>query len=162
MEPATCHNNSNILLKRFSAHVEVGTCKASLVPPKQSVSRIGMRSSDADKRQSRTATACHALQNVWPWLYSDVEDRRLFTALQSQLRFITKFIDNGSAAMYRLESELLAAACTDPSSHMENQLVLPLLRDRINAAADDLSKAQAENQDANRVRLCAALAINRL
>lgn len=76
--------------------------------------------------------------------------------------FMTKFVDDGKAAMYHLESELLAAACTDPSSDIERQLILPLLQDRINAAAHDLNRAQAENQDANRVRLYAPSPIDQL
>ena len=99
---------------------------------------------------------CHCfygcLQNVWPWLYDDKEDRRLFTALQSQLKFMTKFMEDGHVAIRHLEDELVFAACSDPSAHVEKQLVLPLLQQRIRAAAEDFAKAEAENQDANRVR----------
>ena len=97
-------------------------------------------------------STCSAVQHVWPWLYDDAEDRRLFTALQSQLKFIHEFVQSGSAALHHLESELVAAACTDPSVEMEKQLVLPLIRDRIHAAAKDVSRAQDQDQSENTVR----------
>ena len=93
------------------------------------------------------------MQHVWPWLYDDAEDRRLFTALQSQLKFITKFSEDGIAALHHLEFELLAAACNDPSAEMEKQLVLPLIRERINAAAEDFYRAQDVNRGADMVRV---------
>lgn len=95
------------------------------------------------------------LQHVWPWLYDDAEDRALFSALQSQMKFMKKFIEDGGAALHHLESELVSAACTDPSEEVEKLLVLPLIRARVTAAAEAHNRAQAENQSANRVRLLA-------
>lgn len=91
---------------------------------------------------------------MWPWLYDDEEDRRLFTALQSQLKFIKDFVESGCAAVHHLESALLGAACSDPTVAMEKQLVLPLIRDRIHAAAKDVSRAQDQDQSENTVRTC--------
>ena len=104
------------------------------------------------------------MQDVWPWLFDDEEDRRLFKALQSQLMYITKQQEGASAAMYHLEAELVAAACHDPGSLIERKLVLPLIQQRINEAADAAAQQQAENQDVNKVsvyRMCVAtLAVN--
>lgn len=94
------------------------------------------------------------MQHVWPWLYDDEEDRRLFTALQSQLKFIEEFTRSGFEALHHLESELVAAACTDPSVELEKQLVLPLIRERIHAAAKDFNRAQDQDQSENTVRTC--------
>ena len=91
---------------------------------------------------------------MWPWLYDDAEDRRLFTALQSQLKSIKEFVQSGSAALHHLESELVAAACTDPSVKMEKQLVLPLIRARIHAAAQNFNRAQDQDQSEKTVRSC--------
>ena len=91
---------------------------------------------------------------MWPWLYDDEEDRRLFTALQSQLKFIEEFTRSGFEALHHLESELVAAACTDPSVELEKQLVLPLIRERIHAAAKDFNRAQDQDQSENTVRTC--------
>lgn len=91
---------------------------------------------------------------MWPWLYDDVEDRRLFTALQSQLKFSKEFAKDGYVALHHLEAELVAAACTDPSVEVEKQLVLPLFRDRIHAAAKDLNRAQDQDDSENTVGFC--------
>ena len=95
------------------------------------------------------------LQHVWPWLYDDAEDRSIFAALQSQMRFMKQFIEDGQAALHHLEAEVVNAACTDPSEELEKHLVLPLIRERITAAALNYNRAQAENQSANRVGLLA-------
>lgn len=93
------------------------------------------------------------LQHVWPWLYDEGEDRSIFLALQFQLRFMKEFIQDGHAAFHHLEAEVVNAVCTDPSEELEKHLVLPLIRERIVAAAADHYRAQAENQSADRVRL---------
>lgn len=98
---------------------------------------------------------------MWPWLYDDAEDRRVFTALQSQLKFIKEFTENGVAALHHLEAELVTAACTDPSVEMEKQLVLPLIRERIHAAAEDLNRAQDQDQSENTVRTCVLCVLDR-
>lgn len=93
------------------------------------------------------------MQHVWPWLYDDAEDRSIFSALQSQLRFMKEFIEDGHAALHHLEAEVVNAVCKDPSEELEKHLVLPLIRERIAAAAADHYQAQAESQSADRVRL---------
>ncbi|DBB01104.1 TPA: hypothetical protein ACH3X1_000996 [Trebouxia sp. C0004] len=42
-------------------------------------------------------------QNVWPWLFDEAEDRRIFTGLQLQLKHITNQQEGGSTAVYHLE-----------------------------------------------------------
>lgn len=63
-------------------------------------------------------------------------------ALQSQLKYIKDYKKDAYVALHHLETELCAAACTDPSIDIEKQLVLPLIRDQIHAAAKDLHTAQ--------------------
>ncbi|KAL3141196.1 hypothetical protein ABBQ38_003536 [Trebouxia sp. C0009 RCD-2024] len=89
-------------------------------------------------------------KHVWPWLYDEGEDRSIFLALQFQLRFMKEFIQDGHAAFHHLEAEVVNAVCTDPSEELEKHLVLPLIRERIVAAAADHYRAQAENQSADR------------
>ncbi len=97
------------------------------------------------------------VQNVWPWLFDEAEDRKIFSALQFQLKHITKQQEGASAAVYHLECSLIAAACHDPGRVIERRLVLPLLHQRINAAAKAAAQVQAENQDTNKVGLCRRL-----
>ena len=89
----------------------------------------------------------YCLQDVWPALFDDVEDRNMYTALQSQLKYITKMQQRASPALRVLETELISGACHDPGAVIESELVLPLIRERIDAAAQE----QAENQSANKV-----------
>ena len=56
-------------------------------------------------------------------------------------------------ALHHLEAELVAAACTDPTHDIEKQLVLPLMRDQIHAAAKDLNTAQ-DQVTSRSARLC--------
>ena len=70
-------------------------------------------------------SAWFAVQHVWHWLYDGAEDRRIFRALQSQLKYTKEYMKDGYAALHHLEAELVAAACTDPSVDIEKQLVLP-------------------------------------
>ena len=99
-------------------------------------------------------SAWFAVQHVWPWLYDDAEDRRIFTALQSQLKFIKDFAKDGYVVLHHLEAELVAAACTDPSVEVEKQLVLPLMRDHIHAAAEDFNRVQDQDDFENTVGSC--------
>ena len=97
------------------------------------------------------------VQNVWPWLFDEAEDRKTFSALQSQLKYINNQKEGASAAVYHLECSMVAAACHDPGRAIERWLVLPHLHQRITAAAEAAAQVQAENQDINKVRLCRRL-----
>ncbi len=97
------------------------------------------------------------VQNVWPWLFDEAEDRKIFSALQSQLKYINNQKEGASAAVYHLECSMIAAACHDPGRVIERRLVLPLLHRRISAAAEAAAQVQAENQDINKVGLCRRL-----
>lgn len=97
------------------------------------------------------------VQNVWPWLFDEAEDRKTFWALQSQLKYINNQKEGASAAVYHLECSMIAAACHDPGRVIERRLVLPLLHQRISAAAEAAAQVQAENQDINQVGLCRRL-----
>lgn len=102
----------------------------------------------------------NCVQNIWPWLFDEAEDRKIFTALQLQLKYITNQKEGASAAVYHLECSMIAAACHDPGRIIEKQLVLPLLHQRISAAAKAAAQVQAENQDANKVGLCRRLRLS--
>ncbi len=97
------------------------------------------------------------VQNVWPWLFDEAEDRKTFWALQSQLKYINNQKEGASAAVYHLECSMIAAACHDPGRVIERRLVLPLLHQHISAAAEAAAQVQAENQDINKVGLCRRL-----
>ena len=97
------------------------------------------------------------VQNVWPWLFDEAEGRKIFSALQLQLKYITDQKEGASAAVHHLECSMIAAACHDPGRVIERRLVLPLLRQRISAAAKAAAQVQAENQDTNKVGLCRRL-----
>ena len=59
-------------------------------------------------RDADHCSAWLAVQHVWPWLYDNAEDRKLFTALQSQLKFIKEYAKDGYVALHHLEAELVA------------------------------------------------------
>ncbi|KAL0039198.1 hypothetical protein WJX77_011157 [Trebouxia sp. C0004] len=85
-------------------------------------------------------------QNVWPWLFDEAEDRRIFTGLQLQLKHITNQQEGGSTAVYHLECSLLAAACHDPGRVIEKRLVVPLLHQRISAAAKAAAQGSLDSK----------------
>ena len=64
-------------------------------------------------------------------LYTDKDDREIFSTIQDQLRRIDKRLEDGRAALQPLEMSLINVACDDPGAAIGAQLVLPLLQVRI-------------------------------
>ena len=67
-------------------------------------------------------------QDVRRQLYSDKDDREIFSTIQDQLRRIDKLLEDGRAALQHLEMALINVACDDPGAAIGAQLVLPLLQ----------------------------------
>lgn len=67
-------------------------------------------------------------QDVRRQLYSDKDDREIFSTIQDQLRRIDKRLEDGRAALQHLEMALINVACDDPGAAIGAQLVLPLLQ----------------------------------
>lgn len=61
-------------------------------------------------------------------LYTDKDDREIFSTIQDQLRRIEKRMEDGRAALQHLEMALINVACDDPGAAIGAQLVLPLLQ----------------------------------
>lgn len=77
-----------------------------------------------------------ALQNLWPKLMTDKDEAKVYRALQAELEDLEGLVLEGRAALPLLEELLIRAACDDPGPVIMNQVVLPLLQQRLTAQAE--------------------------
>lgn len=78
---------------------------------------------------------CTSSQEVRRQLYSDKDDRAIFSTIQGQLRNVEKRLEEGRAALQHLEMGLINVACDDPGAAIGAHLALPLLQERLDAQA---------------------------
>ena len=76
------------------------------------------------------------MQNMWPKLMTDQDEAKLYRALQAELKDLEGIIAEGCAALPLLEGQLMRAACDDPGPLIMDQVVLPLLQQRLTAKAE--------------------------
>lgn len=67
---------------------------------------------------------------------TDKDEAKLYRALQAELEDLEGFIAEGRAALPLLEGQLMRAACDDPGPLIMDQVVLPLLQQRLIAKAE--------------------------
>ncbi|WIA33521.1 hypothetical protein OEZ86_006646 [Tetradesmus obliquus] len=77
----------------------------------------------------------HFHKDVRKQLYSDVDDRAFFDRIKTALKAIEGRLEEGRVALQHLELMLTNVACDDPGAAIGSQLVLPLLQERLDAAA---------------------------
>lgn len=86
------------------------------------------------------------MQNLWPKLMTDKEEAKLFRALQAELEDLEGLVAEGCAALPLLEGQLMRAACDDPGPLIMDQVVLPLLQQRLTAKAEAFNASGKPSQ----------------
>ncbi|KAL3139141.1 hypothetical protein ABBQ32_005927 [Trebouxia sp. C0010 RCD-2024] len=84
--------------------------------------------------------------NLWPQLMTDKDDANLYRALQAELEHLEGMVAEGCAALPLLEAKLMSAACHDPGPLIMDQVVLPLLQQRLTAKAEALHVSGSTSQ----------------
>lgn len=80
------------------------------------------------------------LQDIRRQLYTDEDDRTIFGWIQSEVRSVEQRLENGRAVLQHLEMQLINVACDDPGATVGTQLVLPMLRERLDAKAHEFAE----------------------
>ncbi len=75
------------------------------------------------------------LQETYTQLSSEKEDEDVRKQLVDTLKEQKKIMDAGSAVLPHLEWVVVNRACSDPGASVVNNLVLPIVRERIEIAA---------------------------
>ena len=77
------------------------------------------------------------LQEVHPRLFSDEDDRRLCTQIIHDIKALTAVTEAGSAILPHLEMLVVDRTCNDPGRRVVNELLLPLIRERLERLAEE-------------------------
>lgn len=77
----------------------------------------------------------HFHKDVRKQLYSEDDDRSFFNRIKDALKSTEARLEEGRVALQHLEMFLLNVACDDPGAAIGTQLVLPMLQERLDAAA---------------------------
>ncbi|KAL0047738.1 hypothetical protein WJX82_010767 [Trebouxia sp. C0006] len=74
---------------------------------------------------------------IWPKLCTDQQEAKAYKASEAQLKHLEDLLAEGCAALPLLEAQLCNAACSDPGVVIMDEVLLPLLRQRLTTLADD-------------------------
>jgi hypothetical protein len=77
----------------------------------------------------------HFHKDVRKQLYSGDDDVSFFNRIKDALKSTEARLEEGRVALQHLEMFLLNVACDDPGAAIGTQLVLPMLQERLDAAA---------------------------
>lgn len=83
------------------------------------------------------ATCLSHSQAVWPKLCTEQEGAKAYKASEAQLKHLEDLLAEGCAALPLLEAQLCNAACSDLEGVLMDEILLPLLRQRLKTLADD-------------------------
>ena len=111
------------------------------------------RLEQASHRPGKRALTKLGWQDVRRQLYSDKDDREIFTTIQDQLRRIDKQLEDGRAALQHLEMALINVACDDPGAAIGGHLILPLLQERLDGKALDFADRRAVEAEEDIIRM---------
>jgi len=73
------------------------------------------------------------LQKLWPKLCKPEKAQAVLEAMQAQQKQVVKQFQEGCAVLPLLEAHMVEAACDDPGALIVPHLVLPLLREHLEA-----------------------------
>ncbi len=76
-------------------------------------------------------------QAIWPKLCTDQQEAKAYKASEAQLKHLEDLLAEGCAALPLLEAQLCNAACSDVGGVIMDEVLLPLLRQRLTTLADD-------------------------
>lgn len=83
-------------------------------------------------------------QAIWPKLCTDQQEAKAYKAAEAQLKHLEDLLAEGCAALPLLEAQLCNAACSDPGGVIIDEVLLPLLRQRLTTLADDFCAAHPQ------------------
>lgn len=83
-------------------------------------------------------------QAIWPKLCTDQQEAKAYKASEAQLKHLEDLLAEGCAALPLLEAQLCNAACSDPGGVIIDEVLLPLLRQRLTTLADDFCAAHPQ------------------
>jgi hypothetical protein len=95
----------------------------------------------------------HFTKDVRKQLYTDADDRAFFDRVKAELRAAEQRLAEGAAALLHLEAALGYVACDDPGAAVGASLVLPMLQERLDAAAAEFAARRAEEAEAEVIRM---------
>ncbi|KAL0024964.1 hypothetical protein WJX77_006455 [Trebouxia sp. C0004] len=98
-------------------------------------------------KQQLTELTAHFCKDIWPKLCKPEQTKAVYEALQVQHAESMKHFEQGCAVVQPLMAQLVEAACDDPGAVLLPQLVLPLLRERLEAKA----KAHKDGRSADAI-----------
>jgi hypothetical protein len=81
-------------------------------------------------------------------LYTDQDDLKYFDDVSTSLRSIQNRLNESTAAVSIMSEQLFLVTCDDPGPLITMKLVLPMLRERLDALADAHAAKQAEAAEA--------------
>lgn len=84
--------------------------------------------------------ACCAVQVTWPKLTTPEQSHTLYEAMKQQLKSVVRTVQEGCAVLPLMEAQVVHAASDNPGAVVLPHLILPLLRERLEAKADAAQK----------------------
>ena len=83
------------------------------------------------------------MKDVRRQFYGDEDDRAFVDGIRSEIRTIENILDEGKAVLQLLEMHLVNVACNDPGAVIGNQLILPMLQERLDIEARKAAEVNA-------------------
>lgn len=79
---------------------------------------------------------CCPVQVTWPKLTTPEQSQVLYEAMQQQFKAVKKHFQEGCAVLPLIEAQVVHAACDNPGAVVLPHLILPMLREQLEAKAD--------------------------
>ena len=77
-----------------------------------------------------------SLKVTWPKLTTPEQSHTLYGAMQQQLKSVKKSFQEGCAVLPLMQAQVIHAACDNPGAVVLPHLILPMLREQLEAEAD--------------------------
>ncbi len=95
----------------------------------------------------------HFQKDVRRQLYNETDDRSFFNRIKDELKQVEKRLEDGRGALQHLEMHLINVACDDPGAVIGAQLALPILQERLDAAALEYAAKRAAMAESEIIRM---------
>lgn len=86
------------------------------------------------------------LQDVRRQFYGADDDQAFVLSISLESKVVDKIIEEGRAVLQLLEMHLVNVACNDPGAVIGNQLILPMLQERLDEEKRKAAETQAQMQ----------------
>jgi len=95
----------------------------------------------------------HFAKDVRKQLYTDADDRAFFDRVKAEVRAVDGRLADGRAALLHLEGAMCNVACDDPGAAVGASLALPMLQERLDAAAAEFAARRAKEAEEDVIRM---------